>query len=529
LWTWLLKKVRPKIRLYVFAHNWGFDACVVDLFNRLPLEGWRIRHAVIESPPVILTWRKAGASITFLDTLNWWRVPLRELGRSVGVPKLEMPSPDAAREAWDRYARADVEIIRTALHHWLVFLRAYDLGGFASTLAGQAFRSFRHRFMLHPILIDDNQGALDLARRALHGGRVEAFHLGRVETPVHHFDVNSMYPAVMRDHEYPSIHRLTARNCKSGEVERWLSYGCVVAEVLVTTPEPVYPVFHEHRLLFPVGTFWTHLSSPEVAYALEHDHVREIRVASVYDRAPLFRSFIEELYALRRQARERGNEVQTYLLKILMNSLYGKFAQAGQVWNYHGVADSPAIHQWKEIDADTGEVSAWRQFSGIVQRRSREGESLDSHPAIAAHVTAHARMKLWALMKAAGRENVLYCDTDSLFVRGVGAGQLAGHVDDSRLGALKLEGVYPWAVFRGLKDYETPEHTVVKGDRRTAKWIGPNSVSQESWARLPGLLRAGGLSAPTTSVVTKVLHRVYTKGEVQPDGRVLPWTLGPGE
>ena len=526
-WRWLLRKVRAKTRLYVFAHNWGFDAPVLDVFGVLPRSGWKLRTSVIESPPVILTWAREGSLLTFLDTLNWWRVPLAELGKSLGVAKLTMPAPSASRKAWDRYGRRDVEIIHCAVRAWLEFLIRYDLGGFAPTQASQAFRTFRHRFMLHQILVDDHPQALALARAALHGGRVEAFRIGRVAGPIHHFDVNSMYPAVMLQGSYPTVHRTTARDLSLRELSAWLDAGCVVAECTLSSDVPCYPTFDTGKLMFPVGSFRSFLSTPELRFALEHGHIDKVHCASYYDKAPIFAPFVTELYQHRLEAKARGDTANTEMLKRLMNGLYGKFAQSGQVWDKHAETDDLSVQQWKEIDADTGEITSYRQFSGLVQVRRREDESTDSHPAIAAHVTAEARMLLWGYITQAGRSEVYYCDTDSLFVSVTGAGRIAGHVDGSRLGALKLEGVYPWAVFRGLKDYETPDHTVIKGVRRSAKWISDREVVQESWARLPGLLRSTGLDAPTTTMMHKKLSRIYDKGRVLPDGRVLPWTLRP--
>ena len=525
LWAWIEARTRPKVRTYVFAHNWAFDGPVLDLFRELPARGWRLVKAVVECPPVILVWRKGDRTLHFLDTLNLFRVPLRALGESIGLPKLDMPKDDDPVAAWDAYGRRDVEVIRLACLKWWAFLLRYDLGGFAPTLAGQALRAFRHRFMDQEILLDDHEQALQIARASLFGGRVEAFRLGRVEGPIRHYDVNSMYPHVMRDGLFPAVLRLKARDPSLDELRRWTTDHAVCAEVLLDTDEPRYPKRVQDRLCFPVGRFVTALTTPELRYALLHGHVvRGIRCA-VYTHGPLFSRFISEVYRLRLEARSLGNDVDTYLLKILMNSLYGKFAQHGGVWETVGDSDPSEIRAWREYDAETREVWSMRAFGGILQQKAKTPESTSSHPAIAAHVTAYARSWLWDLMAVAGRENVVYVDTDSLMVTEAAAGALAGFVSRDRLGALKDEGTYPWLTVHGAKDYQTPEKRVLKGVTPKAQWLSEHEVLQEEWSKLAGLIRTGSLDAPTTVPRHKLLSRLYSKGRPQADGSVLPLQL----
>jgi hypothetical protein len=188
-WRKLIARSRQRSRVFVFAHNWGFDAPVLDAFRVLPELGFKLSYAIVEGPPVVLVFRRGKLTLELLDTLNWWRTSLAKLGESIGIAKLEMPRPGASRAAWDRYCRQDVEVIRRAVHHWIEFLARYDLGGFARTLAGQSFRAYRHRFMDAKILIDESQGALELARESYHGGRTEAFFIGKLREPVYCLDV----------------------------------------------------------------------------------------------------------------------------------------------------------------------------------------------------------------------------------------------------------------------------------------------------------------------------------------------------
>lgn len=524
-WKWLTGSMRAKVRCYLFAHNWSFDAPVLQMFSYLPKHGWKLQKAVIESPPVILTWRKGNQTITCLDTLNWWRVPLRMIGASIGLEKLEMPAPGDSRDLWDGYNRRDVEIIYRVMREWWKFLRAHDLGSFAPTLASQSMRAFRHRFMKHKILIDSDPRALELARASLHGGRVECFQIGRIKGPISVYDVNSMYPHVMRKNLFPSALIRYHSQVSLADLRRWSKNRCVIARVRLSTRRPRFAHVYNGRLIFPTGRIIETLTTPDLLDALAHREIISVESAAVYVAEPIFSTFVEEIYSLRRQAEKKGNRVEHWLLKILMNSLYGKFAQRANVWEMEKPTDDLSVRQWMEYDYETGSLRAYRQFAGIVQRKHRDSEALDSHPAIASHVTAYARKYLFDLAQAMGKDRVLYVDTDSLFVRSVSRRAQNNLSIGSGLGELKLEAIHDWVVLNGPKDYETPDKIKIKGIRNPSSPISPGVFSQEQWSSLAGLIGRGSLNAPTIRTVTKKLSRIYTKGQVTKDGRVLPFVL----
>jgi hypothetical protein len=524
-WDWIFDLRKGKSRLTLFCHNAAFDLPVLNAFALLPAAGWKLHTAVIDSPPVILSWRREGKTLRVLDTLNFWRQKLSVIGETMGLPKLPMPARTASRATWNTYCHRDVEIIMEACLRWFAFLQAHDLGGFAPTIASQAMRGFRHRFMSDPILIDNQPEALALARAAYLGGRVECFRIGKLTGPLTLYDINAHYPHCMSTQRYPTRLMATCRKPDLAEVEKWIARYCVVARCRVTTDEPVYPLEHEGKLLFPVGEFEAVLTSPELHHALARGRVSKITDIALYQSAPIFWDYVHTLYELRLVAQREDNAVLVWQCKRMLNALYGKFGQRGRVYETVTKGVGPEIGVWTEIDADTGEVRNLRQFGGLIQEQKTEGESRDSHPAIAAHVTAHGRMALWGWIERAGRSHVYYVDTDSLLVDAVGAERLAPFVDPAALGKLKREGVFSSGHLYGLKDYRFGEIVRTKGVRASARWVDTNTVEQEHWSTLVGLLRKGDLSAPIVEQRVKHLRRVYTKGCVQSDGTIQPLRL----
>lgn len=525
-WSWCLGKARNRTRLYVFAHNGAFDLPVLGAFSELPKRGWQMTKAIVDAPPMDITWKSGSMTLRFVDTLNYWRLPLDTIGDSVGLRKLTMPSRDAPQHRWDAYGRRDVKVIMRAVIRWVDFLQAHDLGGFKGTLASQAFTAYRHRFMPVPIMIHDDPRALALERASYVGGRTECFRLGILEGEYFYVDVNSMYPGVMRKRPYPcslqSVHREPALDT----LHRWAIERGVIADVIVETDKPLFPLVDDGTLIFPVGRFRVTLAGPELKLALDRGLVRRCFLAAVYNMAELFTDYIDTLYHERMKARLAGDLTSYWLFKIMMNSLYGKFGQRGRIWRDVGIEHPDTIELYTEINGHTNQVTHRRTFGGIIQEWQDEGEAFHSFPAIASYITSHARLVLLQAIEAAGWDQVLYCDTDSLVMTRTGFDRIQHLCDPARIGAWAVEAALTRLELHGPKDYVFDETRRVKGIRQSASWLPHDRALQDRFVGFKGLLRRKSLDAPIVAKVVKKQHRQYRKGTVDAEGRVSPFRLG---
>ena len=524
-WEWVDSKARRKAKLYLFCHNTSFDLPVLDVFHDLARYGWILRSAIIDAPPTILRFTNNTKSIVILDTLNFFRMPLKYLGEEIGLPKIDMPDNNSLGDEWDTYAKRDVEIIRAACINWWSYLQAEDMGSFAPTLAGQSMRLYRHKYMQHKIFIDDNDKAIKLTREGYYGGRVECFHIGRYKGKFRALDVNSMYPRVMEDNEYPCKLCAHTRHASVNDIRIWLKRFCVTARVLLSTSRQFAPIRQSGKLIFPIGTFQAILSTPELEYALLHATILEVYEVAVYDKANLFKPMVIDMTDKKREAAKSGDRVREFIYKKLINSFYGKWGQSGGKWVEEYTHTDLTCKTWTEIDADTGKITQHRQLGGLVQRKDEQTESRDSFPAIAAHVTANARMVLWSIIETAGLNHTYYCDTDCVLVDEIGYDALESQVDEYRLGALKLVGEYDDIEQWGAKDYRWNSKEKHKGVRKQAVWIDGHTVRQEQWSGLRGLIQSGETDKPITKTVIKHLKRIYDKGQVTDSGLVLPHEL----
>jgi hypothetical protein len=525
LFDWLETLVPKKERLVCLAHNWSFDAQVLGWFQSWPARGWEMGMGVIDGPPWIVSWSKDKHRVDMLDTMNWWPIPLARLGESLGIQKGSWEVSKADPVALREYCAQDALIVLRAVQRLADFVLSEDLGGFASTAAGQAYRAWRHAFMGHQVLVHADEEVLALERSAYHGGRVECRRIGPIQGPLFLLDVTSMYPSVMLEHDYPTVVKHHYKRVSVESLTRWLDGFLAVADVTLEVDSPAYGVVHNGRLIFPVGTFRTTLTTPELRRALSRGEILEVHSCALYEGAPIFRTYVEAFWARRLEAQREGNPIASDFYKLLLNGLYGKFGQGGRRWEIIAQVPDFTPKTMEVLDADTGDHLRFRQLGGAVQVLRTDPETSESCPAIAAHVTAYARLRLWNLAEQAGLEHVYYMDTDSLLVDEEGAINLAPEIAPGTLGKLKIELECTDAELWGPKDYRMGNKVRTKGVRSKATRTDAGGWEQDCFRSMVGALRAGEAARMIVTRVTKFLRRRYLKGMVRPDGGVDPFRL----
>ena len=278
--------------------------------------------------------------------------------------------------------------------------------------------------------------------------------------------------------------------------------------------------------MYPTGQFTATLSTPEIVFALDHGWVHEIGEYATYRMRRIFYWFVEHFYALKQQYERDGDPLRRRLVKLLLNSLYGKFGQAGYEDRLIGTCDPARLEvQYGMIFPSKRRVTTYMAGGSVIQQM-RTGEGYNSFVAIAAHVTAHARLYLWHLIELAGRPHVFYVDTDSLIVDKIGFDNLVDLVDPDRMGALKLEDGASSMEIRAPKDYTFGEHNVTKGIPLSASLLSPNSFEVETWPSLRSHIADGLTDTFHNRNVVKTLTYSVDWGELQPDGWVTPYHHG---
>lgn len=533
-WEFLDSSVNYHKKLWVVAHNMGgFDAMVLNFLDELTDLGYKVKRNVMECPPFFMLFvNEAGTSIQLVDSLNWMRMSLKQIGEAVGLEKLEDPG-EANRQERISYCRRDVEILWKWLNGYIEFVDDEQLGNFATTLASQSLNAYKHRFMKHDILIR-HLGEEELERDAYCGGRTEAFSYGVIDGTVTHYDVNSLYPSVMQHNLFPARFYFDDSRFGFLKYQDTIRQGRgIIARVSIKTDEALYPFKTDTKLIFPTGKFNTVLCGPELEYAVEHEHIDKFHEAQVYHTDELFTEYIEFFYNKRLEYLVKGDEFRATMCKLFMNSLYGKFGQRAPVWiESKANPVRPKLTQYYFHSNADGLVKKFRALGDYLEERvpGVRGESQNSNVAIAAYVTSYARMKLWEGMKIAGLEEIHYVDTDSLFMTELGekrliASELVDKPGEKRLGFWHREDPSDGMEIWGPKDYVFGGQRRTKGIRATAVQVEDGVYEQPMFRSFKGALNQGHPNEMRILTTTKHLNRSYTKGVVLPNGQIRPFNL----
>lgn len=525
-WEFVTSKCVKKRRIVVVSHNLPFDMGIVKGWRFLDELGFKPTKIILDYQCNIWRFRKDKCTLLLLDNMNYFRTSLAVLGESLGIAKLDMPDDSASLDAWAEYCRRDVEIILKAWQTWLGFLEENDLGSFGYTIPSQALNAYRHRFMPAKISIHTSNKAIALERLSYRGGRNECFRLGEYHgDDFYMLDVNAMYPYVMSIYDYPRNLISTGGELTLDQASDFLIDYSLIAQCDVKLDEPCFAVKRKGKLLFPIGEYNVVLTSREILRGIKSGYITKINAFGLYEKSQLFASYVNFFYTNRLKFEKQGQMAYAWLCKLMLNSLYGKFGQKSEDWKF--VCDDPErdYDWWQEYDFQQQRLFTYRCINHRVEVSIGFQEGYNALVAISSEVTANARLYLWDLILKAGRDNVYYCDTDSLIVNVDGLERLRSLTNQSRLGKLKVVDTADDVIIYNLKDYSFGGKVKIKGIRKNAVMIDYNKYKQLQSLGIKSGLHHQDINRVIWREVTKELRRVYTKGEVLSDGRITPLVL----
>lgn len=507
----------------------------------------------IESPPTIIAARvgQTQGRVVIVDTLNWFNCPLGQLGLAAGLEKLPMPEWDAGDEEWFRYCQRDTEIVFRTFVELIRWVKTNDMGMFRYTGPSQAIAAYRHRFMEHEILVHDNLPIKVVERSGYFGGRFECFRLGSITETVHQLDANALFPSVMVRNNFPIALDSYSLGYRWQDFPPDIDPRCAIAEVELETNDPQFPYRHERGVIYPTGTFRTTLVGPELAVAVQTGKVISCRSWASYRMEPIFTKWVNSLWDMRRKYQQEGNKLYEQFVKMLMNSLYGKFGQRSPEWEpVPERMDALPWMTWADYNSVTGERTVYRSFGYEVQRQKQNderhhaemhvtnwdsqatrygaGEIDKSFVAVSAFVTAYARLAMNRLRRLAGQDNIYYQGVDSLVVNNEGRERLlvAGQLHQTDLGKLKLQLSANHGEIVGCSDYRIGDKLVIAGLSRSRILDAGSQRLQRTFSAKEHLFRGYASSEVIEEITEWRKHQDYWKGTPQDDGTVLPLVLG---
>lgn len=328
--------------------------------------------------------------------------------------------------------------------------------GLELTVASSAMKQWRK--MSNETVEGTNDEFYNAFSPYYYGGRVQCFRSGIINTDFSVYDINSAYPyAMLSKHPYSANYERSSRllknadfiriRCKSGGS---LPYRGGTENSVDTVGGLHFPDDDDIRE-FTV-TKW------EFNAALETDTIRDIKILESirFMRHIDFADYVHAFWKEREAAKLAGDKLGQIFCKLMMNSLYGKFAANPDNYRSYMIVPDDAVEMLTAgiSDADLEQLKDGRwSFGGelgpwlLAQRELAEYEKRYYNVATGASITGYVRAMLWRAIHSS--KGVLYCDTDSIAVETAGASVM----QTDTLGGWKHEGDFDKAGIAGKKLY----------------------------------------------------------------------------
>jgi hypothetical protein len=202
---------------------------------------------------------QSAKTLTFVDTLNYAKLSVKDMGKILELPKLEqpkslgrLPKTDEEKQELIIYNIRDSEISYKFVR--FLFESFTELGASPKlTIASTSMSLYKNHY-LNDVYFQHDIPELLEQFKSYYGGRTEAFKRGEIRK-ANYYDFNSLYPSVMLN-EFPDPNSI--RRNRLNDISYIESYEGV-AHVDVEAPNIDIPLLPfrspENKLLFPTGSF----------------------------------------------------------------------------------------------------------------------------------------------------------------------------------------------------------------------------------------------------------------------------------
>lgn len=238
---------------------------------------------------------------------------------------------DVPDERIEEYTYSECEMLMRLMRKFIDALKDSGLRPRAlygpGALASAALEKYRVKRYMAPL----PEPMQDLARRAYFGGRFDAALFGWLEE-CYQYDIRSAYPFIIQS--LPCLKCATFEHVTASfDTLNPADYGLYHVEWSIDFDSRWGPFPHRSPkglIFYPRdGAGWYHADEVKAAltmYGSDAIHVLEGWKLNANCQHKPF-DFVPLLYALRRQLETTGNRDQGVIIKLLLNSLYGKLAQ----------------------------------------------------------------------------------------------------------------------------------------------------------------------------------------------------------
>lgn len=413
-----------------------------------------------------------GKTIRFLDTFNLLPKSLKEL--CVIFKKIEHKKKDINILDIENIYKNNLNEFREYLSNdvkslWEIiqeYMKILNINYVPVTIASNALYIYRKEFQKYPLYKIQDGYYNEMIYQSYAGGRVECYKQDEVKN-VSIFDVNSLYPYVMQTCKYPYGAPIYTKKY----IPDKLGFYNIKFEQNNLSIQPIFWKKDEYNgLNFRYGGSGCFYSS-EIELALNNRVDIEI-IDGFYwkNDVDYFSSFVKHFY----EKKESNDNYQT-IYKLILNSLYGKFAQKEICSHLEYIPDFSKIDYRNKIIKE--------YIPELCFFEVEEEKIISNHiPYISSAITANARVFMYDFLKMY-KNNIMYMDTDSLHIKDYENLPLKLDLSE-KIGDFKLECVDD-VIYLGRKQYAlvNSKKMKYKGIKTEDKLSG-NSLTIDDYKKL---------------------------------------------
>lgn len=198
--------------------------------------------------------------------------------------------------------------------------------GFVSVLVMRTKLNQFYTFGNSPFIVQQ------LAYKSYFGGRFEIMEKGFMKD-IYHYDIKSAYPHAMAelpDFNHGRWFRIKSKEDFINKAKNEVGFYKIIVDVKEKHVAPFLFRGINGEVLPPRGKFMTHTTGYELSKALDYYDFDLLGIEGFYFKPQIkekteFNNLIQDMYKTRMKQKNAG---QKYVYKVIINSIYGKTAQA---------------------------------------------------------------------------------------------------------------------------------------------------------------------------------------------------------
>lgn len=440
----LLSKIRilkfKYTNISIFAHNYNYDLKITGLFDFIlnnKLFDNLERDFMALDKMIYIKYKNKNSFIEFIDSTNYFKMPLKNILSTLSLSKFaDSEDYDLDFEEWNDYIsknyRALLESDTKGLYEVISnFINMPDINVGVS-LASSSLKTFQWQYMKYPITFP--KFLIKYSLDSYRGGFCIPFQLGFFKN-VKDYDINSLYPKVMKDNFYSvSYHKEILNNDYDFDNFNYLMNVDYRDTEFAEEQCPILSKVDSRNVVFRnQNNVW--ITSNEYKALKDNNFSVKINRAFEFYADNIFKEFVNYFYNKRMKS---TNKFESLVYKNLLNSLYGKTAQYKAHTEYIPFEELDEelriiieSLEAERVKIDNNVISIYDNFiCSTVRTEPRYS------PIIGSETTANARLYNYNIRKRIGFRHIVYTDTDSFFSLKEFPKDL---IDKKELGKMKID------------------------------------------------------------------------------------------